>query len=64
MKSNRTEEMNYEKISQAMRYHYGNQRNGGKGHLAMVRDRRFLFNPEPRSDGNQHLVTLTKPGEL
>ena len=43
MKSNRTEEMNYEKISRAMRYHYGSERNGRKGHLAMVRDRRLCY---------------------
>ena len=43
MKSNRTEEMNYEKISRAMRYHYGNERNGRKGHLAMVKDRRLCY---------------------
>ena len=43
MKSNRTEEMNYEKISRAMRYHYGSERNGRKGHLAMVKDKRLCY---------------------
>ena len=46
MKSNRTEEMNYEKISRAMRYHYGSERNGRKGHLAMVKDKRLCYRYE------------------
>ena len=43
MKSNRSEEMNYEKMSRAMRYHYGNERQGRKGHLAMVREKRLVY---------------------
>ena len=43
MKSNRSEEMNYEKMSRAMRYHYGNPRHGRKGHLAMVKEKRLVY---------------------
>jgi len=43
MKSNRSEEMNYEKMSRAMRYHYGSERNGRKGHLAMVKEKRLFY---------------------
>jgi len=41
MKSNRIEEMNYEKMSRAMRYHYGGPNR--KGHLAMVREKRLVY---------------------
>ena len=43
MKSNRSEEMNYEKMSRAMRYHYGCERQGRKGHLAMVKEKRLCY---------------------
>ena len=43
MKSNRSEEMNYEKMSRAMRYHYGCERAGRKGHLAMVKEKRLCY---------------------
>jgi len=43
MKSNRSEEMNYEKMSRAMRYHYGSERQGRKGHLAMVKEKRLFY---------------------
>ena len=39
----RSEEMNYEKMSRAMRYHYGNERNGRRGHLAMVKEKRLYY---------------------
>ena len=39
MKANRFEEMNYEKMSRAMRYHYGCESHGWKGHLAMVKEK-------------------------
>ena len=41
MKSNRSEEMNYEKMSRAMRYHYGSP--SRKGHLAMVKEKRLVY---------------------
>jgi len=41
MKSHRSEEMNYEKLSCAMRYHYGGP--GRKGHLAMVKEKRLVY---------------------
>ena len=43
MKSKRSEEMNYEKMSRAMRYHYGCERQGRKGHLAMVKEKRLCY---------------------
>ena len=43
MKTKRSEEMNYEKISRAMRYHYGSERSGRKGHLAMMKERRLCY---------------------
>ena len=43
MKSNRSEEMNYEKMSRAMRYHYGCEKQGRKGHLAMVKEKRLVY---------------------
>lgn len=43
MKSNRSEEMNYEKLSRAMRYHYGSEKQGRKGHLAMVKEKRLVY---------------------
>ncbi len=43
MKSNRNEEMTYEKMSRAMRYHYGNEKQGRKGHLAMVKEKRLVY---------------------
>ena len=43
MKSNRSEEMNYEKMSRAMRYHYGSAKQGRKGHLAMVKEKRLVY---------------------
>ena len=43
MKSNRSEEMNYEKMSRAMRYHYGSEKTGRKGHLAMVKEKRLVY---------------------
>ena len=43
MKMNRSEEMNYEKMSRAMRYHYGSERHGRKGHLAMVKEKRLYY---------------------
>ena len=39
----RSEEMNYEKMSRAMRYHYGSVRQGRKGHLAMVKEKRLFY---------------------
>ena len=39
----RSEEMNYEKMSRAMRYHYGSERKGRKGHLAMVKEKRLYY---------------------
>lgn len=41
MKANRSEEMNYEKMSRAMRYHYGSPTR--KGHLAMVKEKRLVY---------------------
>jgi len=41
MKLNRNAEMNYEKMSRAMRYHYGNR--SRKGHLAMVEKKRLVY---------------------
>ena len=41
MKVNRNAEMNYEKMSRAMRYHYGNR--SRKGHLAMVEKKRLVY---------------------
>ena len=43
MKSNRSEQMNYEKMSRAMRYHYGNEKQGRKGHLGMVKEKRLVY---------------------
>jgi len=43
MKSNRGVKMNYEKLSRAMRYHYGNAKQGRKGHLAMVKEKRLFY---------------------
>ncbi len=43
MKRNRSEEMTYEKMSRAMRYHYGNARQGRRGHLAMVKEKRLVY---------------------
>merc|ERR1719346_292279 len=43
MKSNRSEDMNYEKMSRAMRYHYGSEKTGRKGHLAMVKEKRLVY---------------------
>ena len=43
MKSNRSEEMNYEKMSRAMRYHYGCARTGRRGHLSMVKEKRLVY---------------------
>jgi hypothetical protein len=43
MKSNRNEEMTYEKMSRAMRYHYGSTKQGRKGHLAMVKEKRLVY---------------------
>ena len=43
MKSNRSEELNYEKMSRAMRYHYGSEKTGRKGHLAMVKEKRLVY---------------------
>ncbi len=43
MKSNRGVRMNYEKLSRAMRYHYGNAKQGRKGHLAMVKEKRLFY---------------------
>merc|ERR550517_2225240 len=43
MKANRSEEMNYEKMSRAMRYHYGSEKQGRKGHLAMVKEKRLVY---------------------
>ena len=43
MKSNRNEEMTYEKMSRAMRYHYGSEKQGRKGHLAMVKEKRLVY---------------------
>ena len=43
MKVNRSEEMNYEKMSRAMRYHYGSEKSGRKGHLAMVKEKRLFY---------------------
>ncbi|XP_040580915.1 uncharacterized protein [Lepeophtheirus salmonis] len=43
MKRNRSEEMNYEKMSRAMRYHYGSEKQGRKGHLAMVKEKRLVY---------------------
>ena len=39
----RSEEMNYEKMSRAMRYHYGSAKQGRKGHLAMVKEKRLFY---------------------
>ena len=39
----RSAEMNYEKMSRAMRYHYGSVRQGRKGHLAMVKEMRLFY---------------------
>ena len=47
MKTNRSEEMNYEKISRAMRYHYGSERSGRKGHLAMMKEKRLCYRSVP-----------------
>ena len=41
MKANK--DMNYEKMSRAMRYHYGNQKEGRKGHLAMVKRKNLMY---------------------
>ena len=35
--------MSYEKMSRAMRYHYGSERQGRKGHLAMVKEKRLFY---------------------
>lgn len=43
MKANRSEEMTYEKMSRAMRYHYGSEKQGRKGHLAMVKEKRLVY---------------------
>ena len=43
MKSNRNEEMTYEKMSRAMRYHYGSEKQGRRGHLAMVKEKRLVY---------------------
>ena len=43
MKANRNEEMTDEKMSRAMRYHYGNEKQGRKGHLAMVKEKRLVY---------------------
>jgi hypothetical protein len=36
MKTNRGVKMNYEKLSRAMRYHYGSIKQGRKGHLVSL----------------------------
>jgi len=41
MKSQRSEEMNYEKMSRAMRYHYGGH--GRKGHLTKLNQKRLVY---------------------
>ena len=43
MKTNRGVKMNYEKLSRAMRYHYGSVKQGRKGHLAMVKEKRLFY---------------------
>ena len=43
MKTNRGVKMNYEKLSRAMRYHYGSIKQGRKGHLAMVKEKRLFY---------------------
>jgi hypothetical protein len=43
MKTNRGVKMNYEKLSRAMRYHYGSTKQGRKGHLAMVKEKRLFY---------------------
>jgi len=43
MKQNRSEQMTYEKMARALRYHYGCPRLGRRGHLAMVRQKRLFY---------------------
>ena len=43
MKPNRNKEMTYEKMSRAMRYHYGCKHQGRKGHLAIVHGKRLFY---------------------
>lgn len=63
MKSNRSEEMNYEKMSRAMRYHYGCERQGRKGHLAMVKEKRlyYKFGELARNWRADEVVGLLRP---
>ena len=35
------------KISRAMRYHYGSERSGRKGHLAMMKEKRLCYRSVP-----------------
>jgi hypothetical protein len=42
MKTNRGVKMNYEKLSRAMRYHYGSIKQGRKGHLVSLTSIFFL----------------------
>ena len=35
--------MTYEKMSRAMRYHYGSKKQNRKGHLAMVKGKRLIY---------------------
>ena len=43
MKAKRNKDMTYEKMSRAMRYHYGCKHQGRKGHLAMVHKKRLYY---------------------
>ena len=43
MKAKRNKDMTYEKMSRAMRYHYGCKHQGRKGHLAMVQKKRLYY---------------------
>ena len=46
--------MNYEKMSRAMRYHYGSEKKGRKGHLAMVKEKRLCYRLNAPSSIKRH----------
>ena len=60
--------MNYEKMSRAMRYHYGSEKKGRKGHLAMVKEKRLCYRLNSPSSIKRHenvkIVLFSRFGEL
>jgi hypothetical protein len=57
MKLNRNAEMNYEKMSRAMRYHYGNR--SRKGHLVSISSTFFLRSFYVRQSQKRKMILTT-----